>query len=396
MKNFNSHFQTSIVRLDRLILAIFIIAMGSVFCSQSRAQSSYYIVKGKVVDKNNQAPLQGASVFAQNTTFGVATDADGNFTIKLPTGGYSIAVTYTGYETESVRVNNTSPENDSLVLGMNPQTKSLEEVTVAISSEVKDGWQKYGEFFTKNFIGQSAYAKQTSIKNPEILHFYFSKKRNRLKVLATEPVTVQNDALGYILHFAIDSFTYEYANTTSLFIGYPLFEEMQGTPEQMDVWRKNRLAAYQGSMLQFMRSLYNQTLSQSGYEVQFLVNNGSEDVPVPLQDIYAALNFQKDDSTQVAEIHPALNSIAVIYKNVRPEISYLANDSLANKNFQLSRLLFPQTEPLFIEQNGYYFDQTDLVTNGYFGFKKIGDMLPYDYSAVVTTANVIGGKETEQ
>ncbi len=55
-------------------------------------------------------------------------------------------------------------------------------------------------------------------------------------------------------------------------------------------------------------------------------------------------------------------------------------DTTAKKNFQLSTLIFPKGETFFIEQNGYFYDQEDLITNGYLGFKKIGDMLPYDYN----------------
>ncbi len=36
-----------------------------------------YTVTGKVIDKTTRAPLYGASVFAQNTTFGIATDNEG-------------------------------------------------------------------------------------------------------------------------------------------------------------------------------------------------------------------------------------------------------------------------------------------------------------------------------
>lgn len=378
-----------------LILPVIVFANFFLFSQPAVAQQPYFTVKGKVMDKTSSESLAGASVFAENTTFGVATDAEGNFTIKLPTGGYSLVVTVTGYETESIRISNSSPQNDNVIFELQPQIKSLEEVSIALSTEVKDGWEKFGQFFTSKFIGQSKNAKQTAIKNQETLHFYFSKKRNRLKVLADEPVTVENNALGYILHFAIDSFTYEYSNTTSLFIGYPLFEEMKGTPEQTDTWHKNRLAAYQGSMLQFMRSLYNQTLTQSGYELQFMVNNGVEDVPVPLQNIYAAMNFTMSDSTQVASVHPALESIAVVYKNVKPEEAFLALDTLAHKRYQISKLLFAPGESVFIEQNGYYFDQTDLITNGYLGFKKIADMLPYDYSPVADMNRTLKAKETE-
>ena len=57
------------------------------FTTNAFSQSTAYVVTGKVVDKNSTMPLAGASVFAQNTTFGVATDAEGNFKLKLPNGG---------------------------------------------------------------------------------------------------------------------------------------------------------------------------------------------------------------------------------------------------------------------------------------------------------------------
>ena len=357
-----------------IFMFLFLLSTAKLF-----SQASYYVVKGKVIDKNSKSPLQAASVFAQNTTLGVASDANGNFTIKLPDGGYSLVVTYTGYETEAIRITNASSQNDSLVFELSPKEKSLEEVSVVISNEVKDGWLKYGEFFTQNFIGQTKFAKQCVIKNPEVLHFYFNKKRNRLKVLSKEPLSLDNFALGYTLKFAIDSFTYEYNTNTNLFIGYPLFEEMQGTLEQKDVWAKNRDIAYKGSMLQFVRSLYSRTLEKDGFELQFIVKNNDAEAPIPLQNLYGALNYTKDDSTNTVEFRPNQPEVALIYKNANPEQSYLDTDPTVKKDFQLSTLLFAPGESIVIERNGYYYDQTDITTNGYLGFKRIGDMLPYDY-----------------
>ncbi|MDQ2719048.1 MAG: carboxypeptidase-like regulatory domain-containing protein [Bacteroidota bacterium] len=340
---------------------------------------TFYTVRGKVIDKITKAPLQAASIFAQNTTLGEASDASGNFSIRLPEGGYSLVATYTGYETETIRINHAFSQDSNFVFELKPKEKALEEVSVAISNEVADGWQKYGSFFSENFIGTSKFAKQCIIKNPEILHFYFSKKRNRLKVLAKEPLIVDNFALGYTLKFAIDSFTNEYNTKTNLFVGYPLFLEMQGSPEQQQTWTKNRAIAYQGSMLQFMRSLYSRSLQEDGFELQFIIKNNNQEIPIPLKDLYGALNYTKDDSTKTVEFFPNQNEVAVIYNNARPEDAYLEQDSTARKNFQLSTLTFTSGESIIIEQNGYYYDQTDIITNGYLGFKKIGDMLPYDY-----------------
>ncbi len=368
----NSNTQILFVAIFIFILSYFVIP------NRLFAQTSYFLVKGKVVDKTTQAPLAGASVFAQNTTIGEATDTSGNFSIWLPKGGYSLATTFTGYQTETIRVNSSS-ENDSLLFELDPEIKSLETVTISISNEVKDGWEKYGTFFTNNFIGQTNFSKLCFIKNPEALHFYFNQKRNSLKVLAKEPLVVDNFALGYTLKFAIDSFTNNYNSGTNLFIGYPLFNEMKGTPDQQKMWEANRAIAYKGSLLQFMRSLYSATLEENGFEIQFIVNTNGEDYTIKLGNVYGALNYKKDDSTKTVEFYPNQSEVALIYKNAHPEKSYTDIDSTAKKNFQLSTLIFPKGEKFYIDENGYFYEQEDLVTNGYLGFKKIGDMLPYDY-----------------
>ena len=189
---------------------------------------------------------------------------------------------------------------------------------------------------------------------------------------------VDNYALGYTIKFAIDSFTTNYNSQTNLFIGYPLFTEMKGTPGQQQMWKANREKAYKGSMLHFMRSLYSQTLEDNGFEIQFIANNNGEDYPVKPGNVYGALNYKKDDSTKTVEFYPNQNRVALIY-NDYPEKAYTEIDTTANKNFQLSTLIFPEGEKFFIDENGYFYDQEDLITNGYLGFRKIGDMLPYNY-----------------
>lgn len=350
----------------------------SILFFTSSVFSQQYTITGKVLDKESKAPLVGASVFAENTTFGVATDAEGNFKLRLPNGGYELIITFTGYETESIRISNATA-GDNLIINVSPKDKSLQEVSVVASNEVRDGWQKYGDFFTENFIGSSEFGKQTTIKNPEVLKFYFSKKRNRLKVLAEEPLVVENFALGYTIKFAIDSFTYEYENNVAQFVGYPLFEEMLGTADKGIVWQENRNKAYNGSQLHFMRSLFNKTLANEGFEVQFLVNNNDVETPIRLKNPYLALNYSKDDSTNTAEIKPNQPDMIVIYTKVKPESAYLQFDPKAKPDFQASTLHVTKGESIVIEENGYFFDQSDITTNGYWGFQKIGNMLPYDF-----------------
>ncbi|MEP6615625.1 MAG: carboxypeptidase-like regulatory domain-containing protein, partial [Ginsengibacter sp.] len=350
------------------------------FTTTTFSQATYYTIAGKVIDKITRSPLAGASVFAQNTTFGIATDAEGNFKLKIPAGGYELIITFTGYETENIRISQASAP-EAMMVELKKREKSLEEVSVVASNEVKNGWEKYGQFFTENFIGKSIFGKQAVIKNPEVLKFFYSKKRNRLKVLAGDPLIVANNALGYNIRFAIDSFTYEYNTGFNQFIGYPLFEEMQGSPEQQVVWQQNRLKAYQGSQLHFMKSLYSQTLADEGFEVQFLVKYNGEENTIPLKNVNAALHYEKDDSTNTVEFKPNQPDLVVIYLPAKPEQGYFDYDPKAKKDYQVSTLTVLPGESIIIEQNGYYYDQAELTTNGYWAYKKVGDMLPYDYVA---------------
>jgi hypothetical protein len=172
------------------------------FCLYAFSQGGY--LTGNVIDAATKAPMQAASVFAQNTTMGTATGADGNFKFWLPNGGYDLIITFTGYETVTKRIT-VADAGNNISIEMKRKEQSMEEVAIRTSNEVKDGWLKYGGFFIENFIGKTANSAQCLIDNPAALKFYFSKKRNRLKVLAEEPVNIINKSLGYTI---IQAFTW--------------------------------------------------------------------------------------------------------------------------------------------------------------------------------------------
>jgi CarboxypepD_reg-like domain len=344
------------------------------------AQSSSFNISGKVIDAATKAPLQGASVFAQNTTMGTATDAAGVFSLWLNNGGYDLAISFTGYETYSKRITTADAADKNIVIELKQKEKALEEVAIKSSNEVKDGWVKYGDFFTENFIGKTSNSQRCVIKNKEALKFYFSKKRNRLKVMADVPVEIENPALGYTIKYTLDSFVYDYGSAATFFTGYPLFEEMQ-TPDaiQAATWHDARMKAYKGSILHFMRSVYNKNLQEEGFEIQFLVKNNTQDTAIQLENFYGALNFSKDDSTGIVEISPNQPEVAVLYKKEEPANEFLLQHEDAPKKFELSVINITPSQNIAIEQNGFYYDQNDMIATGYWAWEKAGDMLPYDF-----------------
>ncbi|MBK8710463.1 MAG: carboxypeptidase-like regulatory domain-containing protein [Niastella sp.] len=356
------------------------ISLSLICVSFAIISHAQFTVTGIVTDGTTQKPMQGASVFADNTTLGTTTDSDGRYQLWLPKGGYDLSVTFTGYTSESKRVssNDNAHEYD---FTMRPKEKEMEEVAVVSSSEVKDGWQKYGGFFMQEFIGNTPNAAACKILNPEILKFYFSKKRNRLKVLANEPILVENKALGYQIKYALDSFTHEYNTEVSLYTGNPLFKELIAESDsQYHQWQEARLHAYQGSMLHFMRSLFNQSLAQEGFEIQFLVKVNGTDSALKLKNVYAAMHYEKDDSTQTVEVYPNQNNVGIIYIKEKPSKLYLNTHPDEPGEFQFSMLTFKPDELIVIEQNGYYYDQNDITVSQYWAWSRLAESLPYDFS----------------
>jgi hypothetical protein len=65
------------------------------------------IVKGTVIATDDNLPLPGVSIRIKGTNFGVVTDANGCFTLKVPGAGQSFTVGYKGYATQEFSATNT-------------------------------------------------------------------------------------------------------------------------------------------------------------------------------------------------------------------------------------------------------------------------------------------------
>jgi hypothetical protein len=147
---------------------------------------------------------------------------------------------------------------------------------------------------------------------------------------------------------------------------------------QAITWHTNRKTAYNGSILHFMRSVYNKNLVEEGFEVQLIAKLNGTDSAIKVANFYGALNYSKD-STQLVEIYPNQPDVAVLYKNEIPETAYTQLNEDAPKKFELSIITVAAMQEIAIEQNGFYYNQNDISITGYWSWEKTGDMLPYDF-----------------
>lgn len=253
----------------------------------------------------------------------------------------------------------------------------MSEVVLKNTNEVADGLAKYGDFFIRNFIGATPNAGKCVLLNPEVLKFYYYKRSNKLKVLATEAVKIANNALGYNIQYQLDSFVYYYNTDVNSYRGYCLFAEMEGSDSLKAVWAGNRKKAYEGSKLQFMRSYYDSTVVEDGWIIDLLDENDNKKFN-KVKDVYDTLYYGALDSTMQIEIwYP--RKISVTYTKKRPEPEYLKKMGLP-KSVPYLISYIDIKESIAITENGYFYEQKDWVNQGYWSWKNLGDLLPYDYN----------------
>jgi hypothetical protein len=333
-----------------------------------------FTVSGKVVDSATKEPLAFASVFCQNTTLGTTTNKEGSFHLTLREGGYDLVVTYTGYISQLMRI---GPETKGpLQIELVKEEKSIEEVVIRSSNEVKNGWEKYGKFFLENFIGTTPFSSKTTLLNPEVLHFYYFKRTDKLKVLADSALIISNNALGYDIRYNLDSFLFLYKTDICSYRGFAFYQEKMASEDSIKNWKANRTKAYLGSRLHFMHSYYNNTLTDAGFVISLLDEENDKKFN-RITEPYDTTWFTAADSVNEVDIYFP-RRISITYTKRAPENEYLRKYKLPmSVSQQISYI--DMLDLITIKQNGYYYDQKDWVNFGYWSWKNIADQVPNDY-----------------
>lgn len=381
---------------------------------------SQKLIKGVILDAEKNKPISNASIFLNNTSIGTTSDAQGNFFLTVPNGRFDLIASSVGYETFNQTMNS-NELSDFLTIKLKLKSELMQ--TVVVAPYEKDGWEKWGKFFLDNFIGTSAYSKECKITNTKVILFRNNKKTNELSVDADEPLIIENRALGYVLQYQLESFTYNFKSHYLVFTGYPFFQQMKGSAGKKRKWEKKRNEAYFGSMLHFMRSIYRNTIVQEGFEVravQKIPNTEKQRVKQAYQlnlkktktadgrlvvtqidkdssDYYDRIMRQEDyidvigsttltgDSIAYAVNNTTAgldfkNYLLVIYKNKFAPAEY-HQQFPKNSTAMQSQIVLINEKPVEVEASGSYYNPSDLMTLGYWSWsEKIASMLPFDYS----------------
>jgi CarboxypepD_reg-like domain len=346
------------------------------------------------------SPLPNCSVFINNSSRGTISDPKGLFLLEhIPAGSYDLVISAIGYEIYTI---NFSSNRLPLDLKVKLKRHASELSAVTVEPFLKDGWSRWGKFFLENFIGTVPNAEQCRIKNRKSLRFRFSRKRGILTVFATEPLQIENKALGYSLSYQLEKFTYDESSHVVLYLGYSLFGEMYNAHKyRRQAWESERKKAYIGSMMHFMRSLYRDSLRSEGFAVTHIVKTlnrervrvkasfdsaqkRSEGLNKDTLHYYLEVLRQSDYHQYTAPV-PAdslLHLTASSEKSLffRDLLTIVFTDSKENIFGQESQCWLLTPSPVLVAENGSYYPPQEVFTSGYWAHsEKIANLLPLDY-----------------
>jgi len=347
--------------------------LSSFLVNKIQAQKS---ISGKVINAEHNSPIELANVYISNSTRGTITDKNGQFILNgIPIGRSELVISCIGFETQTFYINQNTRQ---LEIILKPKYEDLQ--TVVVEPYDKNGWKKWGRLFLDYFIGTTQFSYDCKLINKDAIKFHFSKKRNLLRVTADERLIIENKSLGYNLKYDLVKFEYDFDNKTSLIQGHPWFEELTTDKKGEQIkWEKNRDEAYYGSMMQFMRSLYYDRLERDQFEVRRIVSSSNNS--------YFLVNKIVPRDSIIFKVDSV--SVGLNFKEYL-QVTYPLKDlpsSYPRNNVRMGFMRTPQTSQLSINDNfikifanGAYYDGTNLMSSGYWGWsEKMANLLPLDY-----------------
>ena len=120
-------------------------------------------IKGTVLDKQTKEPLTGATIQITGTAQGVVADIDGNYTLNVNDGTYTITVRYTGYK--DILLNSIKVKAETLLnFEMESDAQALGEVSVVAKKNLEGERALQMERQKATLAIENLGAKEMSIK----------------------------------------------------------------------------------------------------------------------------------------------------------------------------------------------------------------------------------------
>lgn len=324
-----------------------------------------FALSGMIKDATGK-PVVSATVFIDGSKRITATDERGGFRFRdLEPGTYQLVVNMVGFYSVKTTVN---VQNRDVVfdLSLKEKEEALKEVVISFNPQRAE----YLALFIKNFLGTTENAAGCEILNTEILKFRNNKDNSVLEATSDDFLIILNQNLGYKIKYLLRKFSYNRKSTVASYDGELIFENIDGSEQEQNEWAANRRKAYKGSLMQYMRALYlNKTIEKNFVTYQIRDNRPLlVDVNTfvkPIDSNFISFSFK--------------DPLYIRYDTLATQV-YEHNDSrFTQKMGNDGTLLRLYLKRATIDKKGSYVDFRSFLVKGYWGGRRIGDQLPFEY-----------------
>lgn len=343
------------------------------------------VLTGEVLDAETGEPLVDAHVFIAASMKGTTTDLRGRYRLeRVPTGAHRLFVSMLGFDPDFKDL--LLRESRVYTFNFSLQPTILEAGEIVIEAERDDKWKDRLERFIELFVGESPNGKLTTITNPEVLDF--ENRRGTLVARASEPLIIDNRALGYRIQYFLKDFEAEPFRTR--YDGEPLFEELQPeSDEEARLWAENRRVAFMGSFRHFLLALLSGRTEGQGFKTYnrpgmnnapggtFESRGGMGEQRYPLDP---AKMFKPGDSPG-EHILDFTGYVELIYIGETEDPSYYEwrqEPRRKNTKYQTSWIVM-ERGPTVVDYKGDILDPYSVTFSGYLAFERVADEVPKEY-----------------
>ena len=365
------------------------------------------IITGNIENEAGN-PVSNVNIYVDGSKISTVSASDGSFSIDIQNlKNGNLVFQKETFESYSIAINKALGKKVKVVLN---KFKDIEEVVLIPYTE--EAYRNYIQYFLNEFIGSDQ--NNVKIKNQRTLKFSYDKKNKLLKVKAPKTLTISNKNLGYEIQYNLIAFEADFNNNTISYAGTSFFKEIS----QKNTVKINRMDAYSGSMMHFLRSVYSKTTSQEGFIINHVIKIPNKNYPTE-EELEKLENFRRDFKTSnmmkipedIANITRRKNNekpyTLALIKSQIPESTYTKTLSgnvfldfkdILQVNFKKyfydlkkgqfvktetstnkSSYLYPEKDVFEIYADGNCSNPMELLAQGYLSEQKLEKLLPLDY-----------------
>jgi len=367
---------------------IFLLSLLILVTSQigwARQQGAPARLQGVVTDSTTGLPLQGAHVFIAGSMTGSITDSEGRYTLeRVPMGAHRLYVSMLGFRPDFRDIMLRSSRVYTFDFELAEDIIQAGEIVV--EAERDDKWLDRLRRFEEMFIGETPNALETEIMNPEVLDFEVS--RGAFTAVASEPLIIENRALGYRIQYFLRDF--QSTPNRVQYDGEPLYEELEPeSPGQAAEWEKKRRDSFMGSFRHFALALIAGRTEPQGFKTYTRpsvqrVNGGTfgggamqgqQRFPLDPSNI---IRPGENPNEYILDIDGVVEIVYMGEEEDEAFLKWRTGAGRARPGFQTSWITM-DNGPTVMDYKGDTLDPYGVTFMGYLAWQRVADDVPREY-----------------